>query len=78
MREKYDEKEEGPAIIACIKADEVSLDVKPDVGIPEQAWWNSGWKLTPLVSATVCDSPFSFIMHIFRIFSQSVGQEVCG
>ena len=68
MREKYGEKEEGPAIIACIEADEVSLDIKPDIGIPEQAWWNSGWKLTPLKSATVSDVPFSFI-YIYSGFS---------
>lgn len=51
-------KEEGPFISAQISGTEISLDVKPDVGVTEESWKRNGWELTPLVSTTV-SYPFS-------------------
>ena len=49
MRCEYAGKEKGPAVTACISDDHISLDVLPDLGIPEGAWMKDGWELTPLV-----------------------------
>ena len=67
MKKKYEDDEEGPALSVCINADEVSLDVKPDVGIPEEEWYKDGWELTPLVPAKVCITSFSY--HDYQCFS---------
>jgi hypothetical protein len=53
VTKRYEDDEEGPTLSVCINADEVSLDVKPDVGIPEEEWYKDGWELTPLVPAKV-------------------------
>ena len=61
MKEEYagKEKEEGPMLSLRISKSKISLDVKPDVGIPQMPWHNNGWKLTPLKSAVVSDTCFS-------------------
>ena len=53
MSKKYEENEEGPFISVSINSSEISMDVRPDVGIPEDTWETNGWRLTPLVPATV-------------------------
>ena len=53
MSETYEGKQPGPSISVSMNSSEISMDVKPDVGIPEEAWETNGWRLTPLVPATV-------------------------
>ena len=59
MKENYARDEEGPRRSLHISKPEISLNVKPDVGIPQRPWHNNGWELTPLLPAVVSDTFFT-------------------
>ena len=62
MRLEYGGKEKGPSTTACISDDHISLDVLPDLGIPEGSWTKNGWELTPLVQPPTVSFKFYALM----------------
>lgn len=75
MRCKYSGKDEGPTLSVCMREDKMSMDIKSNVGIPTEAWSNNGWKLTPLVSATVSDA-FFLCCIIFRVLFHQLDKKL--
>lgn len=53
MYEKKRGMETGHDAIAQIEGNEVSLDILPDIGVPQTTWKNNGWELLSLKSPTV-------------------------
>ena len=49
----YGGMETGHNAIAQIEGNEVSLDILPDIGVPQTTWKNNGWELLSLTSPTV-------------------------
>ena len=62
MKLEYGGKEKGPSTTAYISDNHISLDVLPDLGIPEGAWTNNGWELTPLVQPPIVNFKFYPLM----------------